>query len=337
MTGYLYFRGWCRMNRDKCKVQIMDELLINHSNEIDEENFRKIKDDYSVCMKLLWIEEKFNIVSGNFYEWENEIKKSYDFFLENQSDKPNCNMIMQEYGTKEIIEFNRYLFNLLGSIRMYKDQVLHDLSPLNQELKSRFEKETNVQYDKTFAYQIMELLRNYTQHQGLIVERITAIIPFNKNIGNELWYFVEADYTSIKNIEKFNGKIKCKPSSNGEIRWINLIKLVREYYEQIIVLHNCFREITSTIYNLSTTNICQEIKKIYGDLPVKKIGFYGKETENDSQDFLLQMDYVDRLQMYRCNRPVLDFDRYYISKKSFFESDKIQVSNSVRCNFRYNR
>lgn len=42
-----------------------------------------------------------------------------------------------------MVILNRLLFNVLDSIRMYRDQVLQDLSGLDSQMKSTFEEETN--------------------------------------------------------------------------------------------------------------------------------------------------------------------------------------------------
>lgn len=323
-------------NDQKCHVQIMEEALTtNKAWEIDDKTFLKTENEYHLCMKLLWTEERFNIVRDNFYEWEQEIKKSYDFLIENQNDHPDCNTIMQTHGAKEIVILNRRLFNVLNSIRMYRDQVLHDLSGLDSQMKSEFEKETNRQYDRTFSYQIMEFLRNFIQHQGLIIERITATIPFSKKLNNELWYYVEANYPAIEKIEKYEKKIKNPPASKME--WLNLIVVMREYYSQIIELHNYFRFITEERYKVAIQYLRKTVESVYGDLPVKSVAFLGKENQDDFQDFLLQMVYVERLKEYRNKNVVMDETQFYISKKTYLESDKIRVSNSVTCCFRYNK
>lgn len=323
-------------SNQKCHVQIMEEYLTtNNACEIEDETFLRTGKEYDLCMKLLWTEERFNIVSDNFYEWEQEIKKSYDFLIENQSDRPDCNMIMQAHGAKEIVILNRRLFNVINSIRMYRDQVLHDLSALDSHMKCDFEEETHRQYEKTFSYQIMEFLRNFIQHQGLIIERITATIPFSKKLNNELWYYVEANYPTIEKIEKYEKKIKNPP--DGKIEWLNLIVVMREYFSQIVDLHNYFRLITEERYISAIQYLRKTVESVYGDLPVKVIAFHGKEKQDDFQDFLLQMLYIDRLEKYRNMDAVLDETQYYISKKPYLESDKIKVSNSVTCHFRYNK
>lgn len=318
------------MDNDKCRIQTILEVIQNQSHEIADDCFLNMERDYTICLKLLWIEEKWNIVSDNFYEWEEEIQNNYDFLLDNHNECKGA------YGRKEIITLNRRLFNVLSSIRMYRDQVLNDLSDLDKNLKEKFEEETHIQYDKTFSYQIMEFLRNYMQHQGLVIGRITAIIPFSNTKPNYLLYFAEADYSLIKKISKYEQKIKRHPENEDRIKWLNLIGGLREYYNQYLDLHHFFRDITQEICDVSITYIEQTIKKIYKDVSVNKIGFYGKKESQDYQDFLLQLIYIELLKEYRRKNIQLDKARYYISKKCSLSSDWISVGKSERLSFRYN-
>lgn len=312
------------------------------SREIEDEIFVKVGNSYNACLSMIWIEEKFNIVSGNYHEWEQEIKESYDFFLANQNDKPDCNEILQNYGMTEVVVLNRRLNNLLSTIRLYRDQVLHGLSLLEKQLfvsnlKNEFEKETNKLYDEFVSYQLMEFIRNYMQHQGLIVERITALIPFfNRTVGDQLPYFVEANYKDLKNVDKFNNKIKLKEKFENQGQWINLILLVREYYQQIIELHNKYRDITSKIFATTSQNVTSIVAKYYEKLPVKTIAFYGRKDKEGYNDFLVQIAYIDKLKKYLQSAVVLDESKSYINKKAYIDSGRVTVSNYVTCNIRYN-
>lgn len=201
-------------------------------------------------------------------------------------------------------------------------------------MKCEFEKETHRQYDRTFSYQIMEFLRNFIQHQGLIIERITATIPFSKKLNNELCYYVEANYPTIEKIEKYKKKIKNPLTRKME--WLNLIVVMREYYSQIIELHNYFRCITEDRYKVATQYLSETVESVYGNLPVKSVAFLRKK-QNDLQDFLLQRVYLERLKAYRNKDAVMDESQFYISKQTYLESDKIRVGNSVTCRFRYNK
>jgi hypothetical protein len=325
-----------------CKVQILAEYFANNQlHSVDDRDFIKVKKAYQLCLDLLWVEEKMNIVRDNYYEWENEVKISYDFLISNQSDKPDCNDIMQEHAVNEIIVFNRRLSNILSSIRMYRDQVLHDLSQMGErwevkDLKKRFCNETNRLYDNSLAYQLMEFLRNHMQHQGLIIQRVTAIIPFSKKICDEIWYFVEADYIMIKEMEKFEQKIKSKAEIENDTKWINLIEFVRQYYCDIIELHEKLRSITNDLFLAAINDIDKVVSSIYKDFYVESIAFYGKNDSGSFKDFLLQRNYISKLSNYRKVDIKVDKSRYYIEKKIYRESDKIKVSNSVRHSARYN-
>ena len=122
---------------------------------IDVSLFQNIKKSYEIILSMLWIEEKFNIIAENYYEWEQEIKESYDFFLYNQDSSGECDYKMRKYGMSEIIVLNRRLNNLLSSIRLYQDQVLHQLSQfdnqLSSNLKNNFKNEMSKLYDTSVS------------------------------------------------------------------------------------------------------------------------------------------------------------------------------------------
>ncbi|AUS26741.1 hypothetical protein [Paenibacillus polymyxa] len=328
---------------EKCGVQTMQELLFGTPpKDVDDEVFLKVRSSYHACLSLIWIEEKFNMVSANYYEWEEQIKESYDFFLANQNDKQDCAEKFQNFGMAQVVVLNRRLNNLLNTIRLYRDQVLHGLSLLEKQLlvsdlKIEFEKETNKLYDESVSYQLMEFIRNYMQHQGLIVERITAIIPlFSRTVGSQLPYFVELNYKELKKIDKFNNKIKLKEKLDKQGEWLNLILVVREYYTQIIRLHNKYREITAQIYATASQDITVILGEYYGNILVKEVAFYGRKDKDEYKDFLVQLTYVDKLKIYRHSLAELEESRSYINKTVFIESDKVRCGNSTTCSIRYN-
>lgn len=301
--------------------------------------FQNIRNSYETILSMIWIEEKFNIIEENYYEWEQEIKESYDFFLYSQCGNSDNDCIMQEYGMSEIIVLNRRLNNLLSSIRLYQDQVLHQLSHfdnhMNLDLKDNFKSKMNKLYDEYVSYQIMEFVRNYMQHQGLIVERMRIFIPFNKNVTErcDLPYFVEANFKKLQSVEKFNKKIKLKDERINQIKWINLIKLVREYFESIVNLHNSYRKITSKIVEEEIKKVDEFIKMHYNDIKVTALCFYGEEEKDD---FLMQYLYIDQLKKYRKDSSCINLSKYYIDKKVFIDSDKVSVNNAINLKIQYN-
>jgi hypothetical protein len=68
------------------------------------------------------------------------------------------------------------MWNFLSSARLYLDQVPQDLNSIygkNSEQTATFNQCRSKQYDSSFAYRIMEALRNYAQHRGFSVHAMT--------------------------------------------------------------------------------------------------------------------------------------------------------------------
>ena len=301
-------------------------------HSITQSDFNSLRTAYKACLSLYWIEKKFEIVSDNYYEFEEEIKTSYNFIVSNRQKN-----IVKE-GQKQVSTLNRRLVNLLCSIRMYRDQVLHDSSQLQQiicpdyDMKQKLESKTNELYDRSFAFQLMELLRNYTQHQGLIIERVTAFIPFGNFTENKLLYFVEANFNAIKEIEGYNKKIKTPIEHNHE--WLNLIEFIREYYKCWIEFHNYLHTIISSALSKQLNCVYSTLKKHFGIID-DSISVY---TEKDGlgPHFLLQLSYLKDLAVMYTKEEKINLMLGYISKECIRCSETTQVRNSQKMSFRCN-
>jgi hypothetical protein len=140
----------------------------------------------------------------------------------------------------------------------------------------------------------------------------------------------------LKKIDKFNNKIKLKEKLDKQGEWLNLILVVREYYTQIIRLHNKYREITAQIYATASQDITVILGEYYGNILVKEVAFYGRKDKDEYKDFLVQLTYVDKLKIYRHSLAELEESRSYINKTVFIESDKVRCGNSTTCSIRYN-
>lgn len=174
---------------------------------VSEKDFYGMKSSYDLCMYFLWIEEKMHMLLANYYEWENELVMVSDNITIEKDDKKRI-----EIGNVQIIEFNRLLNNLLSSVKLYQDQLYSTLSYIDKRNGTCFEKNmkqcSNDLCDESVEYQLLELLRNYMQHQGFIIERIT--IPFFSCETEYLLFHVEASISGITGIEKYKQKIKKK-------------------------------------------------------------------------------------------------------------------------------
>ena len=324
-------------NFNICHVQIMEEFLTSATSQlISDDNFNKVKNAYELCLTLLWIEEKFNIITANFLEFEQEVYDAYNFISVNTNDKSESDEIIKIYGRDKIISLNRRIANILGSIRMYRDQVSHDLSKIDTELKEQFTKQTNIQYDKSLGYQIMEFIRNYMQHEGMIIERLTAIIPFfNRTPTTEILLFAEVSYRRLEQIKGFSNKIKLKDSIEKGLEWINIIELLRQYYIGIINLHNFYRKSTENLFAGAIYNIEKVVGLHYNYDVIRQVAFMGKKSDTNYKDFLFQKCFIDDVVKYRNQDVCLNQEKYYLNLKTYISSNRT-LKNSVRHSIRYN-
>ena len=76
----------------------------------------------------------------------------------------------EEFGDK-IREANRRVINLLTSFRLYRDQTVHHFAPLLPltDIKALFKAEEK----SSFAFRVVEALRNHVQHRDLPVHTMT--------------------------------------------------------------------------------------------------------------------------------------------------------------------
>ena len=126
------------------------------SIEISSQNFHQLKHAKRGLFILVGIEEKFEMLSQNYLEYEQAlITLALDYMI---SRNP-------EYRTMHDArsQINRRLANLLTIARLYIDQIKHDVSRLfgRDALENTIICESfSEQYDRLMGYRILESIRN---------------------------------------------------------------------------------------------------------------------------------------------------------------------------------
>lgn len=136
--------------------------------ELTRSEFDNIKSAKIGLATILQIEEKYNILKENYAEFEKEL---LDIALSHSMFTP----IVWSASMEELYAVNRRLANFLTTARLYLDQVSHDLSTLygsSTSIPCDFKVMTNLEYDNSIGYRVMEALRNYIQHRKLPLVRI---------------------------------------------------------------------------------------------------------------------------------------------------------------------
>lgn len=208
--------------------------------EISVEDYQEIKLAKENLENALFIEDKFDLVLENYFEFEMQLLSSATRWMIFRE---------QDYSWLQVENalINRRLVNLLTTCRMYIDQIVHHLANIYGESSLQIadiRNEISNQYDNHFGYRVMEALRNFVQHRGLPVEgtkfdqtrldgkdgsrlRFTVIPYINPQLLDEDKSFKR---TVLKELMKCGNEIDIKP-------------LVREYIESIASIHEKIRSI----------------------------------------------------------------------------------------------
>lgn len=320
------------MGEHKFVYQNKMESIEQKFNSIDKEKYLLIKSSYEFILKIIWIEDKYSILLDNFYEFE---KSFYDIYLSLcEVDDDNKSNVLGQDGIKLL---NRRLLNFLSTSKMYIDQLLHDTSVIaknNKELNlySQIKKQTSLIYDESLSYQLMEFIRNITQHRFLIIRGLHyAKLLFNSiEQCNHVPIFVNAYVRDLKKDSKFAKKIKSLDIlEQYQSDDLNLVYHVREYIEGLSKIHYYFRD-----------NIQHEIEncnKLINDnldsLPafnssLAEIVLIEYDEDNNEKDGIL----IDQNILFNfvndSERDILKFDGYFLNKAAVPCKKQVRFNNA---------
>lgn len=306
-------------NEQICVKTIMEQLC-NIEHSISDVDFLKLKEKYHLIMTILWIKEKYIMVLDNYQDFVLEMREVQERLAKVQEDE------IVSVGKKAIVTFNRRLSNLLCSVRMYIDQTQHELSSLGLEActKDDFHEYTAELYDNSVCYQIMELLRNYIQHQGLVVDRISFIRPFFENKEEYIFLVIDIAYSRLRDIEKYEKKIFLDNIlKDMNVDTFNLLWFIDEYVKGLERVHEKLMDKLSKTISDAQLEIELILKRVYSQIP-SEIGVFGQEDE-----FLLQYNYVAQASSFPHIADCLE------GKKYFKSSDRVK-GNFQKYTIRYN-
>lgn len=310
-------------------LQTQYEAYLNFSRNIKIDEFRKLYSNYNFILKALWINEKYNMIIDNYYDFQLEVLKAEEELMKID----NQNEIIT-LGQQYIVNFNRKIANILSSVRMYSDQTKHDLSSSN-ELSCNYENfksDLSAQYDSSIGYQIMEFLRNYMQHEGLMIDELRSIKLFFSNNSNNNDYInliVLLDYKRLKSIKNYTKKIKLdKLLKNTNSEKFNIMWFLEEYINGIIKVHKQLYSRLNPIIDKYIEEIDSILLKYYKNVP-QEVGVFSMEEE-----FLLQYSYIHRYIKDLKEKPKV-FKSCYKQRK-IFHTNNINVRNGSTTIIKYN-
>ena len=218
--------------------------------EIQESTYAELEK----ATKILWLafltESRYELLMLSYIDFENEIMKN-----------TVKNMIREVISYTDFVDsyliLSLRLINILTVVRMYLDQVpslVRDLILTNDTnidtknantIKDKIKQLKKHEYENNLDYQIMEKLRNYTQHKGMPLDRVSTrsrLVKDGLAYSTGLWL-------SKSSLEE-DGVLK-EEFLNKMGEETNLILATRSYIESISKIHEKLRKMISEPTNHS--------------------------------------------------------------------------------------
>jgi len=209
--------------------------------EINKDEYSAIKNARENLFEALFLEEKLDLVTENYQEYEAELLAiSSRMMVFHNSDYFSMG---QERNL-----LSRRIVNLLSAGRMYLDQSAHHLKNIYGEGSEVLVFRENIkseQYKQKFGYRVMEALRNYVQHRGFPIQ---TIVFSHRRIDNDdnIQFLHRAipkiDITTLEEDRKFKKSILAEIKDVANKDTIDFRPLIREYVEGIGTLHEKIRD-----------------------------------------------------------------------------------------------
>lgn len=280
--------------------------------EIDKKRFEQLKTSKLVLSHAFAIEEKYEIIISNFLELEREA-----------TNITISEMVRDHTGYKDFFDIrlalNIRLVNLLTSVRLYTDQLskhIYACTPY-ENIKAEVQKLFANEYDTSFEYRFMEALRNYVQHSGIPVHRISGGSEWIDS-NDELLEYSLFFGTQKKEI-LLDGNFKKQVLSEMPNE-VNLRAATRSYIEAISRVHNQARRKIEETVNTSRLYLDQAIRdyeELYKQDPIGLYAYeYQDEKKVDEVPILTKWDDVRR-ELVKRNRELVNLRKKYVTSQAY--------------------
>ncbi|QVL43787.1 MAG: hypothetical protein KFB92_04095 [Alcanivorax sp.] len=284
--------------------------------EIDSDRYDALQNARSILIGALAIEEKYDLLFSNYLELEKECL----------SYATEC-MVKGSLGYAGFAtarqSINRRIVNLLTSTRLYIDHIQQNIKLCIEE-ESAFNVKSlmSEQYDNNFSYRFMEALRNYVQHCGLAIHRVSTPTRWtSQNDDGELEFGLNvfAEQNVLKESEKFKAAILKEMPEEVEI-----IRASRSYVGSISIVHNVLRgAIKSNVAEArKAIQVAIDEYKAVNDgcaIGLKALKYKRNEFPKDIIDYfpiLLEWD-DSRVELESKNREIKNLGKRFVSSGAY--------------------
>ncbi len=209
--------------------------------EIEEVEYTLAKTARQNLLEILFLEEKFDLVTENFYEYETELLSIASRMMIFSNDD-HVSM------SRERNLISRRIVNLLTAGRMYTNQCIQHMERMygaDSDNLTTLKNHISFQYDNSLGYRVIEALRNHVQHRGF---------PIHSMKFSHKWVDIDTDSQLLHRaipeigIQELAEDGDFKKSVLNELKeiqhndWVDARPLIREYTECICKIHEKIRE-----------------------------------------------------------------------------------------------
>lgn len=200
------------------------------------------------------IEQKLDLLLSNLIEFERELAERA--------------LAMMYRGFQSVhgllddqLAFGQRLLNLLSAARTYADHVKHHvkrLHPGDATAVAAVEDALNKQYDTSFAYRLMEALRNYSQHRGMPLHGFSYDRRWIDEDGGRR---MENNVRLTLDAAMLAADGRFKPATLKELeaepKGMDLKRLVREYVGGLATVHGVVRDTIDEVVTAAETLVVE--------------------------------------------------------------------------------
>ena len=236
--------------------------------EISEERYNEVRAAKAGLLLFLGIEEKSNILLDNFGEYE---KTLIGLIVDRITYYDNSLVGWRS----DMMQINRRLTNVLSSAKLYIDQMMHDAAMIfgdetdgYQKIKSLFSEA----YDSSFAYRVMEAVRNYIQHRAFPVHALSyphdPIDPYEQENEIAVGILPKMLVERLEKDPKFKRSVLSELRQNGEE--IAITPLLREYVGCLGEIQNRIRQVCNPQFlqwEETLNSVIAEAENFFEDKP----------------------------------------------------------------------
>jgi len=208
--------------------------------EICADDFNAIKAAKSRVLMLLDIEEDFELLAGNYSEYETAILEIVQRTMVRGYEPWTT-------GMDDLLLINRRLANVLTAARSYDDHARHAISTLYGRDSKAWDgvcAAFSRQYDQALGYRAMVALRNHMQHQSLPVQNIRYGSDKINPDGQCLVRFALQPKLDLATLRASGFKKSVLKELESAHENANVTALLREFVGGLGLAHQAVRELT---------------------------------------------------------------------------------------------